>query len=136
MNTRVVREEEPYPPKEINIPEIIRAAYAADVERVRQLLLEGADVNSVDPRDNLSILHIAGMQADLKLAELILEHDAAHHDVDFTIESIFRPRVAWQYAANSNSWDIAELVHRAGLIKEGRKLLYPGHYFPDRYKPG
>lgn len=99
------------------LPDIIRAAYAGDISQVAILLENGVSVNSVDPRDNLSILHIACMQGDSRLAELVLQRDKVIGDVDFTIKSLFRPRLAWQFAANGNHLELAARVHDAGIRK-------------------
>lgn len=100
-----------------NLPDIVRAAYQGDVERVAKLLAEGADPNATDPRDNLSLLHIGCMQGDGELISLLLDHDKEHGNLDFTIRSSYRPRLAWQFAANGHHLSLAELVHEAGLKK-------------------
>lgn len=74
------------------IPDIVRAAYDANSALVASLIAQGHSVNSVDPRDNLSILHIACLQGDNDLAEVILQRDVTHGDVDFTTLSKYRPR--------------------------------------------
>jgi ankyrin repeat protein len=99
------------------LPSIISYAYSGNVEGVALLLAKGVDVNTVDPGDNLSVLHIACLQGDTALARLILDHDQAHGDVDFTIRSRFRPRLAWQFAMNANFVELAELVDNAGVEK-------------------
>jgi len=99
------------------LPDIVLAAYDGDVELVSQLLDIGADPNSLDPADNLTLLHIACMQGDMKLAQLLIEHDRKHGNVDFDARSSFRPRLAWQFAANANFLEISELVHSAGVTK-------------------
>jgi ankyrin repeat protein len=101
----------------IQFPDIIIAAYESRYDDVRRLLAMGVDVNSVDARDNLSILHIACLQGDLTLAQIILDHDKSHGNVDFSIRSLYRPRLAWQYAMNGNFTELAEIVHAAGLAK-------------------
>jgi ankyrin repeat protein len=40
-------------------PEIIHACYEGKSDDVKRLLDNGADINSVDSRDNLTCLHIA-----------------------------------------------------------------------------
>lgn len=102
------------------LPDIIIAAYAGNCALVSALLQEGVDVNSVDPDDNLSILHIACLQGDKALVNLLLEHDKAYHNVDFSIRSLHRPRLAWQFAMNGNFFDIAQIVDQAGLDKQHR----------------
>lgn len=97
------------------LPPIVIAAYAGNVDEVRSLLDSGASVNSCDPADNLSLLHIACLQGDMRLVQLILEHDAKTGEVDFSLRSLYRPRLAWQFAMNSSFYEIAELVDRAGL---------------------
>lgn len=107
---------------ETAIPDIIEAAYRGDCERVQKLLQAGADVNSVDPRDNLSCLHIAGLQGDHALAEIIIEWNALHNDVDFSIKSRFKPRLAWQFAINANHPQIANVIHRASFASNPAPL--------------
>lgn len=105
------------------MPGIIEAAYAAHHEQVARLLAEGVDVNTVDPRDNLTILHIACMQGDDRLVDIILEHDKLHGGVDFDIRSRHRPRLAWQFAINCNFPELAERVDDAGLAKARHRSL-------------
>lgn len=107
------------------MPEIIKAAYNLDAAEVARLIGNGVSPNSVDFRDNLSLLHIGCMHGDDALVELILKREEEHGDIDFTIKSRFRPRLAWQYAANNNHLDLAALVHRAGLRKERRLRAGP-----------
>lgn len=104
--------------EQFELPDVIKASYASNVKLVAELLDNGVDINSVDPRDNLSILHIACMQGDADLVKLLLKHDEEHGDLDFTIRSLHRPRLAWQYAMNSGHVEIAHLVDRAGLKKQ------------------
>lgn len=99
------------------LPDIVKAAYAADSALVAKLLELGHDVNSVDPRDNLSLLHIACLQGDEALADVILAREELQGDVDFSTVSNYRPRQAWQYAANGNHLALAERVHEAEVAK-------------------
>jgi len=100
------------------LPDIVLAAYEGDVALVSKLLVNGADPNSLDPADNLTLLHIACMQGDKELVDVILEHDYQHGNVDFTVRSSFRPRLAWQFAANGNFLEISEQVHSAAVKKD------------------
>lgn len=103
------------------LPNIIQAAYAGNHNLVAALLREGDNVNSVDPRDNLSILHIAGLQGDRELVRVVLDYERQVGGVDFTIRSLYRPRLAWQFAMNRNFIEIAELIDDAGLAKLNRQ---------------
>ena len=96
-------------------PDIIKAAYLGDAALVQKLLIAGADVNAVDPRDNLTCLHIAWLHGDRRLADVILAWNEAHGSVDFSIRSRFRPRLAWQFAMNANHPDLALTIQRASL---------------------
>ena len=96
-------------------PDIIEAAYLGDAALVQKLLIAGADVNAVDPRDNLSCLHIAGLHGDRVLADVILAWNKAHGGVDFSIRSRFRPRLAWQFAINATHPDLALSIQSASL---------------------
>lgn len=116
--------------EEKELPSIISYAYSGNVEGVARLLAQGVDVNTVDPCDNLTVLHIACLQGDTALARLILDHDKAHGDVDFTIRSRFRPRLAWQFAMNANFVELAELVDNAG-VEKARVLRDSSHPFPQ-----
>lgn len=102
------------------LPDIIKAAYARDSAAVSALLAEGVDVNSVDPRDNLTALHIGCMNGDTALVDVLLRYEAATGRLDFAIQSKYRPRVAWQFAMNSHHYDIARAVDAAGLAKARR----------------
>lgn len=106
-------------------PDIITAAYAGDVERVATLLKSGVDVNTRDPRDSLTVLHIGCLQGDRALVDLVLEWDRAHDDVDFELKSSHRPRMAWQFAINSNHLEIARRVDLAGINKRSRPRREP-----------
>lgn len=119
----LMRKEESNTDEEL--PDIVRMAYRGDAAGVARLLQNGADVNSVDPSDNLTILHIACLQGDLQLANVILDHDKNFGDVDFTIKSLHRPRLAWQFAMNGNFTELAELVDGAGLRKAADKAVRP-----------
>lgn len=99
------------------MPSIILAAYMGNYKLVEQLLKKGVDVNSVDPRDNLTCLHIGCMQCDEELVNVILERERTHGDVDFTIKSRYRPRLAWQCAVGSDWMDMAHKVFLAGQKK-------------------
>lgn len=102
-------------PKDIpRAAEIIKACYACDWKKVEDLLNAGDDVNTVDERDNLTCLHIACMQNDAKIVNVILRHNENHHDVDFSITSRYRPRYAWQYAMNAGHYELAQKVFVAG----------------------
>lgn len=105
------------PDKTDDLPDIIKAAYRGDSPLVRQLIQQGVDVNTVDPRDNLTVLHIACLQNDRALADVVLDRDREHGDVDFFIKSAFRPRLAWQYAANGDFRELAARVHDATLAR-------------------
>jgi hypothetical protein len=103
------------------LPDIVLAAYAGDVEMVAKILAAGGDPNSVDPRDNLSLLHIACLQGDERLADLLLQRAKEKCDLDFSIRSRSRPRLAWQYAANANHLELAERVHEASLTPQAQR---------------
>jgi ankyrin repeat protein len=100
------------------LPDIVVAAYDGDIELVASLLNQGVDPNSADPADDLTLLHIACMQGDLKLVELLIDHDRRHGNLDYTAQSSFRPRQAWQFAANGNFLEISDLVHSVGTSKK------------------
>lgn len=97
------------------MPDIVRAAYRGRHDEVAALLSQGESVNSADDRDNLTLLHIACMQGDRRLVDVILNHDSRYGDLDYAATSRFRPRLAWQFAVNGNHLDIAERVHEAAL---------------------
>ena len=106
-------------------PDIIRAAYAGDHRLVSDLLQKGADVNAIDPNDNLTVLHIACLQGDRALAEVVLERDKNFGDVDFNIRSRHRSFLAWQFAMCADFVELAELVDNAGLAKAHAKVSAP-----------
>lgn len=106
-------------------PDIINAAYSGNVKQVRELLEQGEDVNSVDPGDNLSILHIGCMQGDEELVDLILEWDDRYGSVDFSVRTRYRPRLAWQLAMTSGHVELAHRVDFAGLAKLGLSSRHP-----------
>lgn len=102
----------------IKAPEIVRAALDGDHEKVDHLLQSGVSVNTLDERDGISLLHIACIRNDHRLADVILEWDRAHRDVDYTIESRFKQRLAWQLASDT---DLAVRVIRASQGKYDRR---------------
>lgn len=104
------------------IPDIIVAAYKGNYKVVEDLLNSGVDVNTVDPRDNLTCLHIGCMNGDEPLIQIILDHNRRHNDVDFDIKSNFRPRAAWQFAINSNNPRLARMVDQEGRLNRGERL--------------
>jgi ankyrin repeat protein len=121
------------PVKELNsgtnedgeLPDIIQAAYDGNIAKVAALLAGGVSVNSVDPRDNLTILHIACLQGDTRLAETLLQHDTSNDDLDYGVVTKSKSRQAWQLAMAGNFFDLAHRVHRAALVKTTRKPPSP-----------
>lgn len=107
------------------IPEIVIYTYSGYVDMVLKLLKDGQSPNTVDPRDNLSLLHIAAMQGDAKMVQLLLDHDKKYRNLDYSIKSIFRPRLAWQYAANNGFNELADRILDAEINKKYITLSGP-----------
>lgn len=107
------------------MPSIIQAAYRRDQELVAKLLIDGANVNDVDPEDHLTCLHIACMNGDDAIVDVILNWDKSHQGVDFDIKSKYRPRLAWQYAMNSHHYEIARKVLAASKRSRGLFEISP-----------
>lgn len=104
-------------------PKIIKACYAGDLSGFAECLARGEDINSLDVRDNRTSLHIACEANNVLIVDVILAHDAVHHDVDFCILSSYCPRVAWQHAQDAGHRELAERVWRAGENSHRRKVL-------------
>lgn len=100
------------------LPDIVIAAYVSDYESIQHLLETGADINSVDIRDNLSLLHIACMQGDERLVKILLDYDKENGNLDFSIRSLYRPRLAWQLAMNAHHYELARIVDEASFRKQ------------------
>lgn len=108
-----------------NAPEIIHACYAGDAKRVEELLGSGADINSLDERDNLTCLHIACMHNDSPIVDVLLAHNKVHNDLNFGARSRYRPRYAWQYAMSAGHFDLGHKVFVAGQDATRRKPQTP-----------
>lgn len=91
----------------------VRAAVEGDAKKVREILVKGADINTVEPTNGLTCLHIACLNGDADVVRVLLEHHAKHGDLDFTIRSKNPERFAWQLAMSAHHYDIANAVDAA-----------------------
>lgn len=109
----------------VGLAPIVDAAYDGDVGLVLGLLKAGADPNSVDPSDNLTVLHIACLQGDEGLVDALLEWDRTSKSIDYEVRSTFRPRLAWQTAFTSGFYEIARKVDDRGLERRRERGVAP-----------
>lgn len=92
----------------MTMPDIIRAALDDDNELVVKLLEGGADINSED--EGFTILHVACMQGNRPLVELLLDRHRKGDRLDFTIRTRDRGLLAWQMAYECQHDALAQLV--------------------------
>lgn len=92
------------------IEDIIAAATAGDVEKVKTLLHEGADINCADPESGYTCLHIAASHGDKALLDALLEFDKDHGALSLTMKSYDPPRQAWQLAMAHGHTEIGNLI--------------------------
>lgn len=92
----------------MTMPDIIRAALDDDNELVVKLLEGGADINSED--EGFTILHVACMQGNRPLVELLLDRHRKGECLDFTIRTRDRGLLAWQIAYECQHDALAQLV--------------------------
>lgn len=101
-----------------NILELIEAAYNGDVRKIRILLRDGANINSIEPETGFTCLHIACLNGDTEVVNALLEHHQEFQTLDFTIKSKDPPRSAWQLAMSARHYEIANLVDAAGFTSQ------------------
>lgn len=109
----------------MTIPDIIRAALSDNNELVAKLLDIGADINSED--EGFTILHVACMQGNRPLVELLLDRHRKGDRLDFTIRTRDRGLLAWQIAYECQHDDLAQLVVAA--------QREPIPFVPTGYRP-
>lgn len=57
--------------------QLIRGAFASNQDWIKEALVDGADVNAVDPKTGLAALHIVVGQNDLRLCRFLVEECGA-----------------------------------------------------------
>lgn len=107
------------------IKDIIQAALDGDAKLVASLLAEGADVNTVEQDRGFTCLHIACLNGDTDVVDVILDHHAHHDDVDFSILSSDPPRLAWQLAMSFGHHDVGQKVFQQVKKASGGKPTGP-----------
>lgn len=90
--------------------ELIDAAVAGNVTLVSRLLQLGADVNTAEPANGMTCLHIACVQGNKDLVTFLMNYHKSTGLVDFNLKTKVRPRLAWQLALNGHHVEVAELV--------------------------
>jgi len=102
-----------------------QAAADGEIERVKLLISEGADVN-VKNTEGLTPLHCAAREGHKEIVELLLAHDA-----DVNIGDADYNRTAAEFAMKSNHTEIVEL-----LISKGADIspLHFAIYMKDEIK--
>jgi ankyrin repeat protein len=92
------------------IEDIIAAATAGDVEKVKTLLQEGANINSADPESGYTCLHIAAAHGDKALLDALLEFDKDHGTLSLSVKTYDPARQAWQLAMVHGHTEIGSLI--------------------------
>lgn len=95
------------------IQDIIEAALDENAPLVKELLEQGADINTIEPERGFTCLHIACQNGDDDVVDVLLDHNRRFRDLDFTIKSINPPRYAWQLAMGARHYDLANKVDAA-----------------------
>lgn len=96
------------------IGDIIQAAMDGNASLVRELLDQGADINTVEPQRGFTCLHIACLNGDERVVSELLDFNDRHGGLDFSIRTSEPPRYAWQLAMSAHHYELAERVDRAG----------------------
>lgn len=97
------------------IQDIIQAALDGNAKLVRDLLDAGADVNTVEPSRGFTCLHIACLNGDSDVVDVLLDHHQRFKNLDFSIKSNEPPRYAWQLAMSAHHYELANRVDAMGL---------------------
>lgn len=92
------------------VGDIIRAAMAGNATYVARLLMAGADVNTKDSETGYTALHIAAVNGDQRLLDVLLKHHQEFDDLDFTATTNNPPRLAWQLAFSHHHPEIGETL--------------------------
>lgn len=90
--------------------ELVDAAIAGNVPLVSRLLQLGANVNTTEPANGMTCLHIACVQGNKDLATFLVNYHQSTGEIEFNLRTKVRPRLAWQLALNGHHFEIAELV--------------------------
>jgi hypothetical protein len=72
-----------------NLPPLVQAFHHGDIDEFKRMLDEGEDVNSIDDRDDLSVLMLAGMYNDEAFVDAVFSHHDRHQGVNFGLKSRF-----------------------------------------------
>ena len=99
------------------IQDIIQAALDGNAKLVRDLLDAGADVNTVESNRGFTCLHIACLNGDADVVDVLLDHHQRFRSLDFSIKSNDPPRFAWQLAMGAHHY---ELANRVDAMSSGR----------------
>jgi ankyrin repeat protein len=110
---------------QVKVEHLHQAAADGEIERVKLLISEGADVN-VKNDEGLTPLHCAAREGHKEIVELLLAHDA-----DVNIGDADYNRTAAEFAMKSNHTEIVEL-----LISKGADIspLHFALYMKDETK--
>lgn len=95
------------------IGSIIDAAMKSDAALVRDLLDAGADINTVDPARGYTCLHIACLNGDDDVVDVLLAYNRFYGGLDFWLQTNEPKRYAWQLAMSAHHYDLAERVDAA-----------------------
>jgi len=89
-------------------PDLIYAASAGDITKVRELVLSGSDVNEAD-YDNRTSLHLASAEGHFEVVKFLVENGADINAVDRWQSSVLYD------AINANAEDITKYLRSKGL---------------------
>ena len=107
------------------IKDIIEAAMEGNAPLVREVLKQGADINTIEPNRGFTCLHIACLNGDEDVVDVLLEHHRQYGDLDFSIKTLNPPRYAWQLAMSAHHYDIGNKVDEAARSNGGNKPSGP-----------
>lgn len=108
------------------IEDLIEAAMASDIAKVKSLLQAGADINSTDPESGYACLHIAAVNGDSELLDVLFAHHAQHGDLALDLETNDPPRKAWQLALSHGHIDIANTIDPLNMRQQSGSGMKPG----------
>jgi len=68
---------------------LVRSFHDGDLDAFKRMLDRGEDVNSIDNRDGLSVLMLAGLYNDEEFVDALFDHHDRHQTLDFDLKSNF-----------------------------------------------
>jgi ankyrin repeat protein len=96
------------------IQEIIKAAMDGNAQLVAEMLENGADINTVEPTRGFTCLHIACLNGDDSVVDVLLDFNEKRGGLDFSMRTFDPPRYAWQLAMSAHHYELADRVDQLG----------------------